>query len=421
MKTLAVRLYGKNDLRLEEFELAPLADDSVICEVVNDSICMSSYKAAIQGADHVRVPDDVAENPTIIGHEFCGRIVEVGKNWQHKYKPGDGFVIQPAHSYEGSMLAPGYSYRECGGDATYVSIPIETLKMDCLIPYDSDVFFMGSLTEPMSCIIATFHAMYHTRDGEYVHDMGIVEGGKLALLAAVGPMGLGALDYALHCDRKPKMIVVTDIDDERLKRAESIYSVDHARKNGIELHYVNTKNKENPVAALRELTDGKGFDDVICFAPVRPVVEQGDAILAVDGCLNFFAGPSDTQFSAMMNFYNVHYRRTHVTATSHGNSQDMREAIRMMNEGRLNPAAMITHIGGLDSVVETTKNLPHIPGGKKLIYTHLSLPLTALDSLEEKGKTDPLFAELDKLVKANNGLWNAEAEKLLLKRGKRIV
>jgi threonine dehydrogenase-like Zn-dependent dehydrogenase len=197
--------------------------------------------------------------------------------------------------------------------------------------------------------------------------------------------------------------------------------VDHARKNGIELHYVNTKNKENPVAALRELTDGKGFDDVICFAPVRPVVEQGDAILAVDGCLNFFAGPSDTQFSAMMNFYNVHYRRTHVTATSHGNSQDMREAIRMMNEGRLNPAAMITHIGGLDSVVETTKNLPHIPGGKKLIYTHLSLPLTALDSLEEKGKTDPLFAELDKLVKANNGLWNAEAEKLLLKRGKRIV
>lgn len=421
MKTMAVRLYGKNDLRLEEFELSPLTDDSVICEVVNDSICMSSYKATIQGADHVRVPDDVAENPTIIGHEFCGRIVEVGKNWQHKYKPGDGFVIQPAHSYEGSMLAPGYSYRECGGDATYVSIPIETLKMDCLIPYDSDVFFMGSLTEPMSCIIATFHAMYHTRDGEYVHDMGIVEGGNLALLASVGPMGLGALDYALHCDRKPKLIVVTDIDDARLKRAESIYSVEHARENGIALHYMNTKNQENPVSALRELTGGKGYDDVICFAPVRQVVEQGDAILAVDGCLNFFAGPSDTQFSAMMNFYNVHYRRTHVTATSHGNSQDMREAIQMMNEGKLNPAAMVTHIGGLDSVIETTKNLPLIPGGKKLIYTHLSLPLTALDSFEEKGKTDPLFAELDKLVKANNGLWNAEAEKLLLKRGKRIV
>ena len=287
MKTLAVRLYGKNDLRLEEFELAPLADDSVICEVVNDSICMSSYKAAIQGADHVRVPDDVAENPTIIGHEFCGRIVEVGKNWQHKYKPGDGFVIQPAHSYEGSMLAPGYSYRECGGDATYVSIPIETLKMDCLIPYDSDVFFMGSLTEPMSCIIATFHAMYHTRDGEYVHDMGIVEGGKLALLAAVGPMGLGALDYALHCDRKPKLIVVTDIDDERLKRAESIYSVDHARKNGIELHYVNTKNKENPVAALRELSS----DDLITIltAPKNALVKQYQALFDMESAKLEFA------------------------------------------------------------------------------------------------------------------------------------
>lgn len=59
--------------------------------------------------------------------------------------------------------------------------------------------------EPMSCIIGTFHAMYHTRDGEYVHDMGIVEGGKMALLAGVGPMGLGAIDYALHCARKPSL------------------------------------------------------------------------------------------------------------------------------------------------------------------------------------------------------------------------
>ena len=35
-------------------------------------------------------------------------------------------------------------------------------------------------------------------------------------------MGLGAIDYALHCDRRPSLLVVTDIDDERLARAESI-------------------------------------------------------------------------------------------------------------------------------------------------------------------------------------------------------
>ena len=70
MKTKAVRLYGKNDLRLEEFELPAIKEDEILAHVISDSICMSSYKASIQGADHKRVPNDVHENPIIIGHEF---------------------------------------------------------------------------------------------------------------------------------------------------------------------------------------------------------------------------------------------------------------------------------------------------------------------------------------------------------------
>ena len=75
MKTKAVRIYGVNDLRLEEFELPQIKDDEILAHVISDSICMSSHKAAIQGPNHKRVPDDVAENPVIIGHEFCGEIV----------------------------------------------------------------------------------------------------------------------------------------------------------------------------------------------------------------------------------------------------------------------------------------------------------------------------------------------------------
>lgn len=416
MKTRAVRLYGAGDLRLEEFELGFAGDDDVLCEIVCDSLCMSSYKETMQGAAHKRVPKNVAEAPVIIGHEFCGKIVEVGKNWRHKYRPGDGFAIQPAHFYNGSLSAPGYSYPLCGGDATYVKMPMETLLADCLLPYESDTFFYGSLAEPISCIVGTYHAMYHTSLGSYEHKMGIVQGGKLALLAGAGPMGLGAIDYALHCDRRPKLLVVTDIDDARLKRAESIHTMAHAESCGVELKYVNTASAEDPVAALMELTGGTGYDDLICFAPVRAVVEQASAILGFDGCLNFFAGPSDTAFAAGINFYNVHYESHHVMGTSGGNTDDMREAIAMMNEGRLNPAAMVTHIGGLDCVAETTKNLPKIPGGKKLIYTQIDLPLTAISDFAEKGETEPLFAELDRVVKANNGLWCAEAERYLLAR-----
>ena len=78
MKTKAVRLYGEKDLRLEEFELPAIKDNEILAKIVSDSICMSSYKAASQGPNHKRIPDDVAENPIIIGHEFCGEIAEVG-------------------------------------------------------------------------------------------------------------------------------------------------------------------------------------------------------------------------------------------------------------------------------------------------------------------------------------------------------
>ncbi len=414
MKTRAVRLYGVNDLRLEEFELSPVGDDDVLCEVISDSLCMSSYKATVQGPAHKRVPDDVAEHPVIVGHEFCGKILEVGKNWKHQYRAGQGFSIQPAHFYHGSLDAPGYSYQECGGDATYVKIPHETLLSDCLLPYDSDVYFYGSLAEPMSCIVGTFHAMYHTTPGSYEHSMGIAEGGCMALLAGVGPMGLGAIDYALHCERRPRRLVVTDIDDSRLARAASIYTVEEAKRQGVELHYLNTASGD-AVSALLALNDGKGYDDVICFAPVRAVVEQADAILGFDGCLNFFAGPSNAAFSAEMNFYNVHYASHHLVGTSGGNTADMRESIALMNAGKINPAAMITHIGGLDCVPETTKNLPYIPGGKKLIYNHIELPLTAIADFAELGKSNPLFQELDRIVSAHNGLWCGEAEKHLLR------
>ena len=418
MKTKAVRLYGKKDLRLEEFELPQIKDDEILAKVVCDSICMSSYKAANQGTDHKRVPDDAAENPVIIGHEFAGELVEIGSKWKDQFNPGDKFSIQPALNYEngpvGILSAPGYSYKYIGGDATYVIIPAEVMEQGCLLPFNGDGFYPASLSEPLSCVIGAMHANYHTTPGSYIHKMEIVDGGNMAILAGVGPMGLAAINYVLRReDRKPGLMVVTDIDQTRLDRAASLYTVEFARSRGIDLRYVNTSEMSDPVAGLKEIAGGKGYDDVFVFAPVAPVVEQGDAILAFDGCLNFFAGPSDPNFTAKMNFYNVHYAYTHIVGTSGGNTDDMKEALDVMGKG-LDPAGLVTHIGGINAVIETTLNLPKIPGGKKLIYNHIEMPLTAIADFEEKGKTDPVFKKLDEICKKHNGLWNVEAEEYLL-------
>ena len=421
MKTKAIRLYGKNDLRLDEFELPAIKNDEILARIVSDSICMSSYKAAIQGSDHKRVPKDIDKNPIIIGHEFCGEIIEVGEKWKDKFKAGNKFSIQPALNMKSNpYAAPGYTFRYIGGAATYIVIPNEVMEQNCLLNYDGEAYFYGSLAEPMSCIVGAFHANYHTTGGSYVHSMGIKEDGNMAILAGVGPMGIGAIDYAIHCDRKPGFLIVTDIDENRLKRAASIYTVEEAAKNGVTLKYINTSGIENVPEYLISFTDGKGYDDVYVFAPVKPVVEQGDKILGKDGCLNFFAGPTNPKFSAEFNFYNVHYNSTHIVGTSGGNTNDMIESLEMMEKGLINPSAMITHVGGLDSVPATTLNLPNIPGGKKLIYTNIKMELTAIADFREKGKTNPIFEKLADIVDKNNGLWSVDAEKYLLEKAKQI-
>ncbi len=408
MKTKAVRLYGENDVRLEEFEMPPLKNGEILIKIISDSVCMSTYKTIKQGAKHIRVPDNVAENPTIVGHEFCAEIVEVTNKWKDQYKVGDKVVMPPVLSYLGGMQTVGYSFGEIGGVSTYSIVYDHIVENGYLMKLDSDAFFSGSLIEPASCVIRGYKANIHL-DEEYKPFTNIRPNGKVAILAGCGPMGLVAIDIALHGDVKPSMLVVTDLNKDRLARAASIFKPEEAAKDGIQLIFTDVSTAEE----LLEIAPG-GFDDVFVYAPVPAVVELADAILGFDGCLNFFAGPLDKKFSATFNFYNVHYAQHHVAGTSGSTTEDMRDIIRLIGEKRIDPAVMITHIGGIDAAIETTVNLPQIPGGKKLIYTHIELPLTAIDDFAKLGEKDPRFAELDKLCKANNNLWCAEAEKYLL-------
>lgn len=414
MKAKAVRLHGANDLRLDEFELPEIKEDEILVKVVSDSVCMSTYKCAILGVNHKRVHEDVADHPAIMGHEMAGDIVKVGAKHQDKFKPGMKFTLQPALNYKGTMWSPGYSYEFFGGDTTYCIIPAEVMELGCLLEYKGKAYYEASLAEPMSCSIGALNAAYHTHMGVYKHEMGIKKDGKLAILAGAGPMGLGALTYALHRDIRPKMVVVADVNQERLDRAAHLFPVEEAAADGIELHFVNTGKMEDPAAGLKEITGGTGFDDVFCYAPVEAVVELSSAVLGRDGCLNFFAGPTDKQFSARMNFYDVHYNSTHVMGTTGGNTDDMIESLRLTAENRIDPAVMVTHIGGLNAAAETTLNLPKIPGGKKLIYTHLNMPLVALTDLRKMGEKDDRYTALADIVDAHKGLWCPEAEEYLL-------
>ncbi|MDR1852667.1 MAG: zinc-binding dehydrogenase [Propionibacteriaceae bacterium] len=413
MKTSAVRLYGADDLRLETFELPEIKDDEILVKVISDSICMSTYKLLRQGKAHKRCPQNVDTNPIIVGHEFAGDIVQVGAKWAGEFTPGEKFAQQPALNYQGKLDSPGYSYEWFGGSTQYAVIPHEVMELGCLLHYSGESYFEASLGEPMSCIIGGYNANYHTNKVNYIHQMGVKPGGSVLILGGAGPMGLGAVEYPLAIEAHPARVVVTDVDAARIERARRVIPESHAAERGVELHYVNSAELENQREYLMSLTDGKGYDDVFVFAPIEALAELGDSLLAFDGCMNVFAGPSDSSFSAKINLYNSHYTSTHIMGTTGGNTDDLKEGLRLSEQGLIRPSVMITHIGGIDSIIDTVTNLPHIPGGKKLTYPCLELPLTAI---EDFGKSeDPLFQALDAACQKHKGLWNAEAEGILLR------
>ena len=418
MNTKAVRIYGVKDLRLEEFELPTMKDDEIEARIVTDSLCMSTYKVSNQGEKHKKLPNDLKNHPVIMGHEFCGVIPKVGEKWKHLYKPGDCFVAQP-NLGRADTFSLGYSFPYVGGEATNVVIMNEAIEKGCLLPYKGEGFFEGALVEPLSCIVAGFKANFHLRDrNDYDHTMGIKEGGALAILGGTGPMGFLAIDYAIHNDRRPKHLVVTGRTQSKLDMAKRLYPVEEAAKYGVTLTYVLTADEDDIVEELKALTpDAKGFDDIFLMAAKERLVTQAEQLLAYDGCLNFFAGPADSKFASTINFYNIHYNATHFVGTSGSNTQDMKDAIALIENKTVNVAKIATHIMGLNHVCESILNLPKMPGGKKIVYSGKEFPVTEVSAF---GENNELEKHLKELVDAHDGLWNAEAEQYFLEHAKDI-
>lgn len=412
MQSRASVIFGTNKVEVNVVDLPEIGCDEILMRVVSSSMCLSTYKALSLGSEHKRVPDDITDVPVITGHEFAGVVEQVGQDLSEKYTTGQSIAIQPAMGLP-SGYSPGYSYPYYGGDATYCIIPKIAIDKGCVLPYEGSYFANGSLAEPMSCIIGAFHASYHTEHFVYEHQMGIRPNGSLALLGCGGAMGAGAIDYALNGPYHPRVVVAVDTNEERIQRLRELFSTEEAAARGVTLVFINSSDID-PRNALMDLVDDRGFDDVMVFAASKELVEIGDAILGTDGCLNFFAGPMDKQFSAPLNFYNVHYERTHIVGTSGGSRGDMEECLELTAKGLLNPSLMVTHVGGLNAVPDALAGLPTFGGGKILAYPHVEMKLTAIKDFDRLGGVDARFKQLAEITSRHDNIWNEEAEGCLL-------
>lgn len=417
MQTTAVRLHGAYKLSMDRFDLPAIGDNEVLIKVISDSLCTSTYKAYKQGAAHKRVPENVEDVPVIVGHELCAEVIEAGSDTSDMWKPGDKCIIQAALRLPDGH-DPGYSYPYVGGAATYAIVPSIVLERDCLLPYKGNGIYKGSLVEPIACCVRGYKGLYHVDPDSYDIIPGPKRGGKVAILGGAGPMGLASAALAGSFGGA-SMCAVVDISSDRLSLAERKFPKAASARFGCELHYVNTADAEDPAKLLRELSGG-GFDDVLVMVPVPALFTLAEQICAFDGCVNFFAGPADKGLMGSLNLYRIHYEGVHVVGTAGSTPDDMRDTIKLIEEDRIDPAIMVSHVLGLDTYADTIAAMETPSGAKKLCYNHISLPLIALDDLPELGKNDPLYAELAKIIDAHNGLWCVEAEEYLLANAKKI-
>ena len=464
MKTKAWRLYGAADARLEDIELEGAGEEGIVVELVTNTICLSDYKGVSLGTGHKRVPRDIATRPTMFGHEVAGIVREVGTKWRHQFKVGQHVGLQPSLNIPGHELETvGYAWHTIGGETTHVYLPSIVMEMGCLLPYAGDAFFKCSLAEPISCIVSGFRTNYHNAFCSHDLEVGIVDRGTMLLMAGCGAMGLGCIDIACHSpEKRPRRLVVTDIDEARIVRAAKMFGVkgtseegrgeseeggakreeERAEReecvvargmvNGVEVVFVNTKDVDDPVTLLKSFnladdaradnptSTGGGYDDIFLMAAAPALITQCSDLLGFGGCLNFFAGPTNQKLMAEFNFYNVHYLMHHVVANSGGDVKDMADSVDWIGRGYLHPEVMITHVGGLDSAAEATLDMLKVPGGKRLVYTHVKMPMTAIEDFAKLGEADPFYAELAKLCEANNGLWCKAAEDYLLAHAPKI-
>ena len=242
---VAVRLYGPRDLRVERVPRpAPPGPGMALLRITAVGVCGSD----IHTYQDARIGDTVVETPLILGHEFAGVVEAVGaESLDGNAQPlqvGTRVAIDPAQPCgRCEMCEQGHpnlchrlhfcgTYPDAGSLSEYMIMPARS----CFpIPDEMDDA-SAALLEPLGIAI---HAV----------DLAKLRVADSAVILGAGPIGLYILQIAKLAGAQP--IYVVDQFPWRLELA--------ARYGGIPINFKET----DPLAAIKQATDGRGVDVAI--------------------------------------------------------------------------------------------------------------------------------------------------------------
>lgn len=253
----AVLLSAPFKLELKDIEKPVPGDHDVLVKVEATGICGSDLHT-YRGTHPFRIP------PLFPGHEFAGRVTDVGKK-VNNIQIGDSVTVEPwthcgkcDYCLEGrtnlcsNKVAMGTNEWK-GSFAEYVVSPESLVyKLPSEVSYEE-----GALIEPLA---ASVHAVRRSE----------VKLGETALVFGAGTIGLGILLFLNKAGISKT--IITDIDDFNLSLAKQLGAT----------RTVNVID-ESIYKVVHEITSGKGVDIVIIAAGVKNLVQEATRIIKKNG------------------------------------------------------------------------------------------------------------------------------------------
>lgn len=240
----------------------------------------------------------------------------------------------------------------------------------------------------------------------------MVPGGTAAFLGAAGPMGQMHVQRALESAEPPRLLVATDLLQERLAVIEEKFAELIERQKDTTQLVLRVPGDTPPDefnAGLLALTDGRGYDDIAVLAPSPRVVAGAVDLLADGGAMNIFAGLTRGT-RAPIDLRVVVERGIRFRGTSGSAISDLRSMLEYTEGQRLNTNLSVDAITGMCDARKGIEGVMHQAfEGKCVVYPAiLNFPLTKLAEL--KTVLPKVYAKL-----GLNETWTVEAEAEFLK------
>jgi threonine dehydrogenase-like Zn-dependent dehydrogenase len=266
----------------------------------------------------------------------------------------------------------------------------------------------GRLHYDYIAFIGTTSTDIATAYGESRNRCDLRSGGVAVFIGAGGPMGQMHVPRALELKDGPRLVIATEISDERLGVLREMFEP-LAIKQGRSILFFNPNTSGNSFYDfVMEATGSQGADDVVVSVPVAALMEEGDQVMKPDGMLVLFAGVPNGTVGAV-NLSNVYLANAQYTGTSGLTIDDQSSVMQRRIAGTLSPGRAVAAIGGLETAAEAVHSVMESKyPGKVVIFPQLhNLPLTSLKELDSR--LPEVAARL-----GDNLMWTNEAEEALI-------